>query len=643
MARKRYLQKMGFTEARERFFSHPAVAEPTEAEEIPTPDALGRITAEPVFAARSVPHYHCSAMDGISLRAADTFGASEVSPVQLEPEQFAVVDTGDPLPAEHDAVVMIENVQELPDGRVQLIDAASPWQHIRLAGEDVVATELLVPSAHLLRPTDLAAMLAAGVAAVRVRRKPVVGIVATGDEIVEPVEGGAGVELPPGKIVDSNSHLIAGMVTEAGGIPQRRGIVPDDPEQLRAAMVAAARTCDVVAVIAGSSAGRADFVPRLIGEMGELIAHGVDLMPGKPMSLGVIEGTPVVGVPGYPVSAYVVGEQFLKPLIYRLLGRPTPPPETVLVTMGRRTASKMGHEEFVRVKVGRVGERLVAVPLARGASLLTSVVRADGIVRIPATSEGVEAGETIPVELLKPVEEVENTVLIIGSHDITLDLLADEIKRRHPHITIASAHVGSLGGLTALKRGEAHLAGTHLLDEETGEYNVSYVRRLFPEGEIVLINLCYRQQGLIVPPGNPQGVESLKDVIDRRLTFINRQRGSGTRILLDFELKKRGLEASQVVGYEREVFTHLAVAAAVASGAADAGLGILAAAQALHLDFVPIAEERYDLALRKDFLELPRVQAVLELITTPEFRARVEALGGYDLRDVGRVQGEGAT
>lgn len=643
MERKRYLQKMSFTEARERFFSHPAVAEPLEAEEIPTTEARGRITAEPVFAARSVPHYHCAAMDGISLRAADTFGASEVSPVELGPEQFAVVDTGDPIPAEHDAVVMIENVQELPDGRVRLIDAASPWQHIRLAGEDIVATELLLPSAHSLRPTDLAAMLAAGVTTVRVRRKPGVGIVATGDEIVEAGVAGGGEELPPGKIVDSNSHLIAGMVTEAGGIPQRRGIVPDDPEQIRAALVEAARTCDVVAVIAGSSAGREDFVPRLIGEAGELIAHGVDLMPGKPMSLGVVEGTPVIGVPGYPVSAYVVGEQFLKPLVYRLLGRSIPPAEMVPVTMGRRTASKMGHEEFVRVKVGRVGARLVAVPLARGASLLTSVVRADGIVRIPATSEGVEAGETVPVALLRPVAEIENTVLIIGSHDITLDLLADEVKRRHPEITLASAPVGSLGGLSALKRGEAHLAGTHLLDEETGEYNVSYVRRLFPEGGIVLINLCYRQQGLIVPPGNPQGLATLRDVIDRRLTFINRQRGSGTRILLDYELKRMGLEASQVVGYEREVFTHLAVAAAVASGAADAGLGILAAARALRLDFIPIAEERYDLALRRDFLELPRVQAVLELITTPEFRARVEALGGYDLRDVGEVQGKGAT
>lgn len=640
MERERFLRRTPLEEAKARFLRHPVLAQLTPAEEQPTPKALGRVTAEPVFAARSVPHFHCSAMDGIAVRAEDTFGASEVAPCQLGPKEFAVVDTGDPIPEEYDAVIMIEQVEHLPDGQVRLIEAARPWQHIRLAGEDTVATEMVAPRGHTLRPYDVAALLAAGVRTVWVRRKPVVGIIPTGDEIVEALDSAgpasSGDGLPPGLIVDSNSHLIAGMVTEAGGEPHRYPIVPDDPAQITAAFQQAAAACDAVAIIAGSSAGRGDLVPSLIAAAGELLVHGVDIIPGKPMSLGILQGKPVVGVPGYPVSAYIVCREFLQPLIHRLLGRPVPQPETVEVTVGRRTPSKLGHEEFARVKAGRVGERLVAIPLARGASLMTTLVRADGLLRIPATSEGLEAGETARLELLKPLQEIENTILAIGSHDITLDLLADCLKKEHPDLSLASAHVGSLGGLTALKRGEAHLAGTHLLDEETGDYNRSYLRRLFPEGGIALITLCHRQQGLIVPSGNPRNIQGLRDLVERDLVYINRQRGSGTRILLDYELRRQGLEASAIRGYERELFTHLAVASAVASGAADCGLGIVAAARALHLDFIPIAEERYDLAIPEKFLELPRVQTLLKLIVQEDFRAAVEKLGGYDLREVGR-------
>jgi putative molybdopterin biosynthesis protein len=637
MERERFLRQTSLAEARARFLGHPAAATPTPPEVLSTPEALGRVTAEPVFAARSVPHFHGSAMDGIAVRAEETFGASEVEPRQLNPDQFAVVDTGDPIPEGYDAVVMIEHVEFLPEGGVRLIEAARPWQHIRLAGEDLVATEMIVPGGHTLRPHDVAALLAAGVPTVRVRRKPVVGIIPTGDEIVDALSPEAeGDRLPPGRIGDSNSHLIAGLVAEAGGEPRRYPIVPDDPAQIAAALRRAADECDVVAINAGSSAGRADFVPRLIAEAGELLVHGVDLMPGKPMSLGILQGKPVVGVPGYPVSAYLVCREFLQPLIHVLLGRPIPPVETVEVTVGRRTPSKMGQEEFVRVKAGRVRDRLVAIPLSRGASLMNTVVRADGLLRIPAAVEGLEMGETARMELLRPLAEIENALLAIGSHDITLDLLGDCLQRKHPPFSLASAHVGSLGGRTARKPRAAPQARPPLLDEETGDYNRSYLHRLFPEGGIALITLCHRQQGLIVPPGNPRGIQGLRDLVEQGLVYINRQRGSGTRLLLDYELRRQGLEATAIRGYERELSTHLAVAAAVASGAADCGLGILAAAQALHLDFIPIAEERYDLAIPEEFLELPGIQALLDLITQEDFRAAVARLGGYDLRDTGR-------
>ncbi|HIE51738.1 MAG TPA: molybdopterin biosynthesis protein, partial [Armatimonadetes bacterium] len=512
MKRRRFLRKVSLAEAQKRLFSLPTVAEPLPAEEVPTPQAQGRVTAEPIFAARSVPHYHCAAMDGIAVRAEETFGASETNPVCLTPEQFVFVDTGDPLPAGYDAVIMIEEVQTLPEGGVELIAAARPWQHIRLAGEDLVATELLLARGHRLRPVDIAALLSCGVLRVKVRRKPRFALIPTGSEIVDPLATG---ELEKGKIADTNSYLLAGLIAEWGGEAQRQSSVPDDLTALREALLQAAAESDAVVFIAGSSAGRADLVPALLADLGELLVHGVDLMPGKPLSLGVVEKAPVIGVPGYPVSAYVVAEQFLKPLIYRWLGQALPSPSTVEGVMGRRTASKLGQEEFVRVKVGRVEGKLVAVPLARGAGVLSSVVRADGFVRIPTASEGVEAGEPVSIELLRPLAEIEGALLAVGSHDLLLDLLADELRRRHPGWGLTSAHVGSLGGLVALKRGECHLAGTHLLDETTGEYNLPYLRRLFGKGEVALINLCYRQQGLLVAPGNPQGITSLTDLVEK--------------------------------------------------------------------------------------------------------------------------------
>lgn len=648
MERRRYLRKLSLREALTRWLEHPDCRRLTEAERVPTAEARGRVTAEPVFALRSVPHFHCSAVDGIAVRAESTFGASETSPRRLAPDEYTVIDTGDAIPEERDAVLMIEDVRWLDTdegaGQAEIIAAASPWQHVRLAGEDLVATEMVLTSGHTLRPADVAALLSCGVTTVPVRRRPRVAILPTGDELIDaaappPVGAGGspGGALPPGRIIETNSHLIAGMTEEWGGEAHRGEIVPDTPDAVRAAFLTAAAQADVVALNAGSSAGRDDYVPAIIGELGELLAHGVDLMPGKPVALGVVGGRPVIGIPGYPVSAYVICEQFLRPLLYRMQGVPPPEPITVSARIGRRTPSKMGNEEFLRVKAGRVGDRLVVVPLARGASLLNSVVRADGVVRIPANSEGMDAGAEVVLEPLRPLAEIERSLLVIGSHDISLDLLADLLRRGGAGWSLSSAHVGSYAGLMALRRGECHVAGTHLLDEATGEYNRSYVERLFGPGEVALVHLVNRTQGLMVAPGNPLGLRALEDLVARGPRFINRQRGSGTRMLLDFRMKELGLSGQQISGYERELYTHLAVAAAVASDGADVGLGIQAAARALQLDFVPIADERYDLAIRADALALPALRALLARIESEEFRTAVSALGGYDASASGTV------
>ena len=633
MERRRYLRKTSLPDCLHAWLHHPAV-QLTPVEVIPTPAARGRVTAEAVYAARSVPHFHCSAMDGIAVRAEDTFGASETRPVRLPADAYTVVDTGDPIPPDRDAVVMVEEVRWLEDGGAELIEATAPWSHVRLAGEDLVATEMVLPSGHLLRAADVAALLSCGVRALPVRRRPRVHVLPTGDELVDPLAAPEVLD-QPGAILETNSHLIAGLVEEAGGVATRGEIVPDTPEAVREALILALEHADVVALNAGSSAGRGDFVPRIIEELGELLAHGVDIMPGKPVALGIVRGKPVIGIPGYPVSAWVVCEQLLRPLLHRIQGLAPPAPQRVPAVMGRKTPSKMGNEEFVRVKAARVGERLVAVPLPRGASLLNSVVRADGVVRIPAHVEGVDASEAVLLDPLRPLEEIEGSLLAVGSHDLLLDLLSDLLGRRLPGVHLSSAHVGSLAGLLALKRGECHLAGTHLIDEATGEYNLSWLRRYFGEGEVALVHLARREQGLIVPKGNPLGLRSLADVAERNAEWINRQRGSGTRQLLDFRLKTEGIPAERIRGYERELYTHLAVAAAVKTGGADAGLGILAAAKALDLEFIPVASEQYDLAIRPDALELPAMRELLRLMQSEEFRARVAELGGYDVNRAG--------
>jgi putative molybdopterin biosynthesis protein len=633
--RRRYLRKTGLQACLAAWLEHPACARPLPEERVPTPRALGRVTAGPVYARRSVPSAHCAAMDGVAVCAEDTFGASEVSPRQLDAGQYLVVDTGDPVPEDRDAVIMAEDLRWLAGGGIEIVQAAPPWQHVRLAGEDVVATEMLLPGGHRLRPMDVAALLSAGVREVAVRRRPRVAVLPTGDELVDALAPQAEQDRR-GAILETNSYLIAGMVEEWGGEAERSAPVRDNVDEVRAALLFAVEEFDVIAFNAGSSAGREDFVPQVIEAEGELLAHGIDVMPGKPAALGVVRDRPVLGIPGYPVSAYVICEQFLRPLLHRLQGRRAPEVDRVPALMGRKTPSRLGDEEFVRVKAARVGEKLVVAPLPRGASLLNSVVRADGIVRIPAPVEGVEAGETVWLQPLRPLAEIELSLLAIGSHDLLLDLLGDFLQRRQAGYSLSSAHVGSLGGLSALRRGECHLAGTHLIDEETGEYNVTWVRRLFPQGGIALVHLARRQQGLIVPRGNPDGLGGLVDLANEGVQFLNRQRGSGTRQLLDFQLRQHGIDPERIRGYHREAYTHLAVAAAVASGGANAGLGILAAAKALDLGFVPVGEESYELAMSAETLGHPAVRQLMEIVVSPEFRSAAEALGGYDLRESGQ-------
>ncbi len=609
---------------------------PGRPELVEVEKASGRITAAPVYARVSSPHYNASAMDGVAVRSMDTFGASETSPKKLTMSEFVhMVDTGDPLPPGCDAVIMIEDIHFVAEEEFEIIAAASPWQHVRVIGEDVVATEMILPGNHRLRPVDLGGILAGGVTEIYVYPRPRVALLPTGSELVQP---GAG--LKEGDIIEYNTRVFGALVEEWGGMPIRYDITVDDYNLLRERLKSALSGADVVLINAGSSAGREDYTAALIAEMGEVYTHGVAIKPGKPVILGLVDGKPVVGVPGYPVSAVLGMDLFVRPVVYRKLGSVPPVRPKVDCFISRKIVSPMGVEEFVRVKLGRVGEKIIATPISRGAGVIMSMIRADGMLRVPRLSEGYNAGDTAPVELMRSIEEVRETTVVIGSHDIALDVLANYLRKIHPEASLSSAHVGSLGGLSALKRGEAHCAGTHLLDQETGDYNVSYIKRLLSGRGIVLLNLVYREQGLIVAEGNPKGITGVGDLARPDMSYINRQRGAGTRILLDFKLKEAGIDPTIINGYQREEYTHMAVAAAVASGSADAGMGIRAAAKALGLDFVSVVEERYDLCIPGEYWDTPYVTRLLEVLKMPEFREEVLSLGGYDLRDCGKIMWE---
>jgi putative molybdopterin biosynthesis protein len=568
-------------------------------------------------------------MDGIAVRAAETAGAAETSPVLLA--DFEEVDTGDPMPPGYDAVVMREHVHRTADGRAELRAAVPPYQHVRSIGEDISATELLLPEGHRLRPVDVAACAAAGVDEPVVRRRPRVVIIPTGDEI-RPV----GAALGPGEIADTNSLMLAAQAAEAGCDTRVTAIVADDPELITAALREAAADADLVILIAGSSAGRDDYTARVVAAAGTLAVHGVAVRPGHPVVLGAVAGTPVLGAPGYPVSAALTFDIFAAPMLAGLEGAAPRERPSTSARLARKLASAIGSDDWVRVRLGRVAGEVVATPLPRAAGVLTSLVRADGLLVVPAGVEGHHAGERVRVELLRGLPEIDRTIVAIGSHDLVLDVAASALRAADPLCTLASSNVGSLGGLVALRDGLCHLAGSHLLDPATGEYTLPYLDRVLGGTDVAVVRLVHREQGLLVAPGNPAAISGIDDLTRPGLRYVNRQRGAGTRVLLDHELARRGIDPAAVAGYSREEHTHLGVAAAVAAGRADTGLGIMAAARAFGLDFVPAAREPYDLVLRAATVDDERLAPLWALLDRPDFRADVEKLGGYSCAETGR-------
>ena len=631
MERNLYLKNTTVDEGREMYLAavgRSGVAPTSEC--VAAEQSLHRITWQAVYAKYSSPLFNAAAMDGIAVRAAMTKGASETQPLILRPGQdYCIVDTGDPVRPPFDAVIMAEDLIQQDDGTLAITAAAAPWQHMRPIGEDIVAGEMLLPSCHAIRPIDIGVLLSGGILQLEVYRRPRVAIFPTGNEIIEPTE-----TPHEGDIIESNSRMFEAMVCECGGEPTRFAPLPDDFQLLKQKVSEAVAQFDCVIVNAGSSAGTEDYTVHVLRELGEVVVHGVAIKPGKPVILAVVQGKPVIGLPGYPVSAYIGFENFVAPVLSLFTGEPPRQNRMVEAVLSKRLVSSLKHREYVRVKVGRVNDRIVAAPLARGAGAAMSLVRADGFCVIPQHSEGIEAGETVDVELYRNLDEIDRTVVAIGSHDLILDLIADLMPNRYPGEHLSSTHVGSMAGLMALQRGEAHIAPTHLLDEETGEYNLSYLRRLFQE-PMALIKGVGRIQGLMVKKGNPLQICRIEDLV--RCRYVNRQRGAGTRVLFDHLLKQKGIAPEQIDGYEREATTHMAVAAAVQSDSADAGMGVLSAARAMGLDFIAIGPEEYDFAIPGAFLDLPHIQHFIAVLRSEEFHRRLDELGGYSYTRSGEV------
>lgn len=659
MKRNLYLKTTPVEEALAKYMEamqQEGVLQP-QTEVIDACDSLGRRTAGPVFARCCSPLFNASAMDGIAVRAADTKGADESRPKLLKlGRDYKIVDTGDPIKAPFDAVIMAEDVVELDEETVEIRASVPGWNHVRPIGEDIAVGEMILQTGHVIRPVDIGVLLASGNLQVEVYRKPRVGILPTGTEIIKPSA------MPKeGDIIDSNSGMFAAMVEEASGVPERLDIVEDDYEKIKETVLRQLKTQDMVLINAGSSAGTEDYTVHVLREIGQVIIHGVAMKPGKPVILAIAGGKPVIGLPGYPVSAWLAFENFATPVL-RALGGDTAvaaaaavstavgstagtaarPPvsatgsRTVQAVISRRIVSSLKHREYVRVKVGKVGDKLVAAPLARGAGAAMSLVRADGFCVIPQNSEGCEAGEAVEVCLYKDLEEIENTLVSIGSHDLILDLIGDRMAAGNGGFHMSSTHVGSMGGLMALQRRETTIAPTHLLNEADGVYNTAILRQMFPEGTMALIKGVDRMQGIMVKKGNPLGIKGIEDLI--RVRYVNRQRGAGTRVLLDYMLKQAGIRPEDIDGYEKEAATHMAVAALVASDEIDAGMGVQSAASAMGLDFIEVGPEEYDFAIYREDLKLPQVQAFLEILKSREFHEKLKEMGGYGWRQAGHIE-----
>lgn len=596
-------------------------------------DALGRTLAADIVSRRNVPHYTASAVDGYTVTALSTAGATHATPVTLEPESYVWVNTGMPL-ADGDAVVMVEDTSVTEDGRLKIFKSLTQGENVRAVGEDVMAGQILAVAGDNLTPALISLLLCAGISEVPVLARPRTLFIPTGDEIVDRKSWLQDTKIPAGVVVDSNSAFARALFGQWGFEIDIHPILPDDPVRIRKAIEEAADRYDVVLVSAGSAKGKRDHTAEIFMDIGRMLFRAVRMKPGRPVMAANVSGKPVVCTPGFPMSCAVVLWSLVYPLLKTLSGesrgdmlrKSMGAEETIDAQFMLQHSSPAGVAEWLRLKIAQVNDHLLAWPLTAGASVLWALAESDGIALLDEEMLECEKGSAVRIHLTKKVN-LQNRLLFQGSDDPAIQLLVSHMRKRGMDLAIRA--VGSMGGLAALSRGEAHFAAAHLLDQADGSYNTSYIEK-FSSGRNWKRQLVFhRLQGIIVAKGNPKNISVFADLA-RGVVFENRQPGAGTRVLLDYMLKSSGLTPEDVLGYDRQSITHLEAANKVASGVADATLGIKAAADALGLDFIPIAKEPYELVFAEDFDKHPAAGALADAIESEEWRAKVKSMGGYE-------------
>jgi len=619
--------------------------QPRSIEEALTSAAIGRTLAEDLIAQIDVPGFDRAAMDGYAVVAEDTFGADDDNPKRLQivgrceaGQQVSIstkkgetieISTGAPVPRGANAVVMVEHTRHA-DSTVEIFRPVVPGENVAAAGSDIMAGELVLRKGETVTPREIGVLAALGVEKIKVFRKPRVAILSTGNELLPP-----GAPLAYGKVYDINASAIAASVAECGGEPVNLGIVPDNPAMMEEKLREALSNNEVVLTSGSTSAGAGDLVYRIIDNLGKpgILVHGISVKPGKPALVAVVNGKPLIGLPGYPTSALMIFHALVAPILRAMSGLSS----RAMVTLDARVAFKVmsakGRRELLPVHLTRTATGgYLAYPAMGGSGAITSFSLSDGFIDIPDTVEFLEEGEQVRVTLfgsqLNPAD-----LTIIGSHCIGIDVLISVIRERAPGFVAKVINTGSLGGLNAVKRGETDVAGIHLLDAATGEYNVPFYHQFGLKGKAVLIRGYAREQGFLVPKGNPRGIREFDDIVAQKLSLINRNRGSGTRILVDFHLSKiaalKGIRLDELTreiqGYTSEAKSHSAVAAAVAHGRADVGVGIRTVAQQYGLDFVKIADELFDFLILKESFSKPAVQSFVNALKSNEFASLLAA------------------
>jgi putative molybdopterin biosynthesis protein len=635
-SQRQFLNVTTAEEALQRFRAALQPA-PLGIERVPLAQALGRVVAQNIESPVDVPGFDRANVDGFALRAQDTVGAREDAPrlLQLTDEVLTpghapavtvneghttVIATGGMVPRGADAVVLVENTglaEQAGRQAVQISKAVPAGSFITFAGTDIGRGETVLRAGQLLTSREIGLLAAVSLADVPVYRRPRVAVISTGDELVPPGD-------PPrtGGVYDSNGAIVAAAVEELGCEAVRLGAVPDVWEAQRD-ILAKGLDCDAVILSGGTSKGAGDLSYEVVGALSDpgIVVHGVAIKPGKPLCLAVTDRKPVVILPGFPTSAIFTFHQFVAPMLRLLAGMPEETQEQVQAELPMRVSSERGRTEFLMVGLLRTQRGFAAYPMGKNSGAVTAFSNADGFIRIPAQTEQLAAGTPVTVQLLSR-RLTPADLVTIGSHCVGLDYLLGRLQR--DGLATKSMHVGSQGGLAAVRRGECDLAGIHLMDPASGEYNRPYLS----EG-MRLLPGYRRMQGFVFRRGDARfsGATSPQQAVAAALAdpdcmMVNRNAGSGTRVLID-EL----LDGAQPPGYAVQTKSHNAVATAVAQGRADWGIAIDTVARLYDLEFLPLQEEHYDFAIPEARWERPAVQRFAALLQDPDVKAGLAALG----------------